>query len=352
MATIHSIMSGDGTICLVVDGKHYTISVTHPSYEEIRKQVQARPMDELLLLKLLDINNCVSSLNEGNVRISLDEGKVWYNDTEFHDKAFCERILRLMSEGQDVQYLVNFLNNLGQNPEFRAIMETFKFICNEGMPITPDGCFLGYKGVRNDYMDRYSGSMDNTPDGRRMDYPREKVNSNPNNSCAQGLHVGSYNYAKRWGERVVLVKVNPKDVVSVPNHDCEKMRVCGYWVIRDFSQETDMSVLQGEVYDSEGCRVPSQKYVDMAKQGQFDNDANTHWDEEEGRVYGNNDTIRDDGVCSCPDCDCLIGDCICDDKWDAICEECNELIDDCECYEDVCEDCGEHFNSCTCYYTG
>jgi len=286
--TIHSLISGDGTICLVVDGRHHTIAATNPSYREIRRLVTTRPLDEAKLLSLIDIPQAISHVMQGKVRVDLDAGKVWYNDTEFHDEAFVARILRLMSEGQDVQYLLNFLNNLGQNPEFRAIMETFKFICNEGMPITPDGCFLGYKGVREDYYDEWSGTIENRPDGRRVNEPREKVCNDPSQGCASGLHVGSYNYARNWGHTVVLVKVNPKDVVSVPNHECEKMRVCGYWVIKEFGPGTKngcvdaQPVLQGEVYDSTGQRVPGSIFTEL---GQFDNDVNSHWDEEEGRTY-------------------------------------------------------------------
>jgi hypothetical protein len=302
------------------------VSATHPDYREIRKIVDAPKLDESALLKRLNITDRIAHLVEGKVRVNLDEGKVWYNDTEFHDEAFCERILRLMAEGQDVQYLVNFLNNLGQNPEFRAIMETFKFICQEGMPITPDGCFMGYKGVRDNYYDEWSGMIDNRPDGRRVDYDRAKVCNNPNQSCAKGLHVGSYSYARNWGYRVVLVKVNPKDVVSVPNHDCEKMRVCGYWVIKDFSgsQQTEKrQVLQGEVYDSTGQRVPGERYTELEQIGQFDHDVNSHWDEEEGRTYS-------DGLVDEDRDDCYEDY---EDEEPETCDGCGELVEDCYCDE-------------------
>jgi hypothetical protein len=329
-------MSGDGTICLVVDGRHYTVSLTHTSYKEIREVIVTAPLDEPSLLKLLNINDSIAHLIEGKVRVSLDDHKVWYNDTEFHDEAFCQRILRLIAEGQDVQYLVNFLNNLGQNPEFRAIMETFKFICQEGMPITPDGCFMGYKGVANDYYDKWSHTIENLPDGRRIDYDRSKVCNNPDNSCASGLHIGSYNYARGWGDRVVLVKVNPKDVVSVPNHDCEKMRVCGYWVIKDFDEakENDV-VLQGEVYDSTGQRVPGATFTGLDKRGQFDHDVNTHWDEEEGRTYDPVD-----------ECDDEVEAPLCDDCGEEYCEGCGEPVEDCLC-DDECSECGEY--DCICW---
>jgi len=333
MSKIHSIMSGDGTICLVVDGRHYTASASHPAYADIRKVVTSRPLNETALLSLLDIPDRIAHLLEGKVRVDLNAGKVFYNDTEFHDEAFCERILRLMAEGQDVSYLVNFLNNLGENPEFRAIMETFKFICKEGMPITPDGCFMGYKGVRADFYDRWTGTILNLPDGRRVEEDRDKCCNDPGKSCAEGLHLGSYNYAKGWGGSdgtVILVKVNPRDVVSVPNHECEKMRVCGYWVIKDFGMDRE-TVLQGEVYDSNGQRVPGARYTDMEERGQLDNDTNSHWDEEEGRTYSESLSEVEDEIEpeTCPDCGEYVEDCVCEE--DDCCPECGAYEYDCDC---------------------
>jgi len=276
---VHSVISSDGTICVVVDGKHYTVSASHPSYQEIRNTITAVPFNESRLIELLNINKAIAYCMHGKVRVDLNEGKVWFNDTEFHDQAFCERILRVMAEGQDPQYLLNFLNNLGENPEFRSIMETFKFICNEGMPITEDGCFLGYKGVRSDYYDKWSGTIQNTPDGRRVEMPRTGVCNDPSVSCDSGLHVGSYRYAKGWAGAdgvVILVKVNPKDVVSVPNHECEKLRACGYWCVKQLGIES--SPLQGEVYDSDGNRIAASSLVELANSGQFD--YGDDWDEQ------------------------------------------------------------------------
>jgi hypothetical protein len=48
--------------------------------------------------------------------------------------------------------------------------------------------------------------------------------------------VGSEEYATSFGQRTVIVKVNPRDVVSVPlDCDCQKMRVCEYEVTADYA---------------------------------------------------------------------------------------------------------------------
>ena len=54
-------------------------------------------------------------------------------------------------------------------------------------------------------------------------------------ACSHGLHVGSsltpWTFARG---KVVIVKVNPKDVVSVP-HDCncQKLRTCAYTAVAE-----------------------------------------------------------------------------------------------------------------------
>jgi hypothetical protein len=74
-----------------------------------------------------------------------------------------------------------------------------------------------------------------------------KVNGNRNSHCAAGLHVGAFDYAKSYGgidldddeggggNKLMICKVNPRDVVSVPNDcRCQKLRCCRYEVVSEF----------------------------------------------------------------------------------------------------------------------
>ena len=77
------------------------------------------------------------------------------------------------------------------------------------------------------------------------------------------MHVGTFDYASSWAGnsgKVVLVKFDPSDIVSVPT-DCEhqKMRVSGYTVIgiaRDiieeavFENEEEWDFDEQETYDT------------------------------------------------------------------------------------------------------
>ena len=73
---------------------------------------------------------------------------------------------------------------------------------------------------------------------------RWDVDDNRQNGCSYGLHVGSLDYAQGFAQgQVVVVKVNPKDVVSVPEDcGCQKCRVCAYKVVDVFSKEIECPV--------------------------------------------------------------------------------------------------------------
>lgn len=59
---------------------------------------------------------------------------------------------------------------------------------------------------------------------------RSDCDFNHSNECSHGLHVGTTNYVtKSWlGDVGIIVLINPKDIVSVPDYDSEKMRVSKY----------------------------------------------------------------------------------------------------------------------------
>ena len=95
------------------------------------------------------------------------------------------------------------------------------------MPLTPDGNFLAYKGVREDYTDWHSGKFSNKV-GDVNEMTRNNVCDDANVGCSDGFHAGSYEYAKGYahnGGNLMIVEIDPSDVVSVPHDcDCQKLR--------------------------------------------------------------------------------------------------------------------------------
>lgn len=284
MNTLQYIRSGDGTLCIFVDGESMTVAPDLIAYVQILSGIEAGSLQTKQAIQALcDTQHAVSvvaeTVSNGKVRVDLTANKVWYDGVEFPDKALCDRILRLMSEGQPFQFMVNFLERLGQNPNFRSVMALFQFISAKGFPITPDGKILAYKGINADWTDCYSGKWDNSV-GKTNEMLRKDCDPDRKQVCSVGFHVGTHEYAVGWAKgHVVLVEIDPADVISVPDSNLTwKMRCCKYKVIAD---HTNLGILTGEVYDSTGKAVP------VTTLGQFDNASNSHWDADEGRTYGN-----------------------------------------------------------------
>jgi hypothetical protein len=125
------------------------------------------------------------------------------------------------------------------------------------MPITPDGHFLTYKAVTSDYKDFHTGKFDNSI-GAKPEMPRHEVDDNRAITCSRGLHAANKDYASSFGGtgHLMVCKVNPKDVVSIPNdYNNAKMRVSKYEVIDEVPKEnkpdkfTNKAVHYEEEYD-------------------------------------------------------------------------------------------------------
>ena len=140
------------------------------------------------------------------------------------------------------------------NVSANSVNELYSFLSYKSLPITPEGNFLAYKGVKNDFYSssgnistvvvqgkvNEAGNILNTL-GSTIEVARRSVDDNKDNHCSFGLHVGSFDYATSWAGptgRLLVVEVNPADAVSVPT-DCsfQKLRVSKYKVHSDITPE-------------------------------------------------------------------------------------------------------------------
>jgi hypothetical protein len=227
----------DGNLTLILNNKAYQVLKDHLNYRLIIDALPTASSDELL--NLVDIEKAVATFSKGQVDVK--NGRVYYQNEEVHG-SISSRILEFMKQGLPFEPLVNFLNNLMENPSMQSQQELYDFLEHEHLPITEDGHFLAYKAVRSDYMDKYAGKFDNHV-GNICEMTRAKVDDNRSVGCSQGLHAGALNYVANYGcadsgDHIMIVKINPRDVVSVP-HDCnhEKLRTCRYEVVGEYQGE-------------------------------------------------------------------------------------------------------------------
>ncbi len=214
----------------IVNGKSFSITNDNPSFHQVWDALQTNE-PEYVIEELFNTALAIRRWSHDNIEVV--DGELVYKGEPIHNTV-AERILELIEQDEDPDGLVKFLENLLANPSKRSIEELYTFLQHQNLPITEDGCFLGYKGVTDQYRDVHSGKFNNAP-GNTHEMPRRSVCDDFRQGCSYGFHVGALEYASSWGSRVVIVKVNPKDVVSVPE-DCnfQKLRTAKYEVLCDY----------------------------------------------------------------------------------------------------------------------
>jgi len=218
--------------------KAHNIDNTHPNFLSIRQAI--RDQNWVTVEKLIDPAVEVKkrfeqeSFGEDSLVFDRDQEVVKYQGTVLHN-TLTKRIFSMWNDGFDVAPMVKFLRNLLNNPSSTAVNELYSFLETGNMPITEDGHFLAYKKIRMDYKDIHSGTFDNSV-GQTCEMPRNLVDDNRDSHCSNGLHFCSQPYLNEYGTgsdktRVVLVKINPADVVSIPSdYNNTKGRTCKYEV--------------------------------------------------------------------------------------------------------------------------
>jgi hypothetical protein len=227
-------------ITVVIGNQPHTISKSHITYNKVLEAIKASDWD--LVKNIIEPIKVVLNYGQGNV--SVQGEKLFWKGKEMHN-ALSNRMVAMLQDGFPVEPLVAFMENLMTNPSKRAVDELYGFLEKNSLPITPDGHFLAYKKVRQNYFDCHTGKMDNSV-GKVVEMERNEVDDNKDQTCSTGLHFCSQEYLPHFGggdSRVVIVKINPRDVVSIPtDYNNAKGRACRYEVIGEVGANPDDKV--------------------------------------------------------------------------------------------------------------
>lgn len=244
-------------------------------------------MDELgvklyeLMSPIANVRKSIESDFYLSENMSIVNGVIHFGEHTL-EETLSDHILSLLDDdntpkdGRLWRSYVTFLDNLHQNVNEDIRKQLFRWMDYEnkagnGFGITEDGCIVGYKGCVGTVLQPMSqftgtaivdgveinGSIPNKV-GSVIQMPRSAVQFDPQVGCSVGLHVGTRDYAVNWAPILLLVKVNPRDIVSVPYEaDSQKMRVCEYTVLevtdasdehrRFYPSEEDLEDLEDEV---------------------------------------------------------------------------------------------------------
>lgn len=228
-----------------------TIHADHMNFDEIADMLQSGLASHDDLDRLANRRKAAEAFGEGHVKIV---GDVVYFDGQPLHNALTDRMLRIMAEGGNVDPLTAFLENLMRNPSAQATEELYLWLEASQLPITDDGHFVAYKLVRLDYKDIHSGSFDNSI-GQIVSMPRNQVDDRRRNTCSRGLHFCSFGYLPHYGSignrRIMVLKINPADVVSIPeDYGNAKGRAWRYEVIGEVSEDDALTFFRETVLNT------------------------------------------------------------------------------------------------------
>jgi hypothetical protein len=217
----------DDSLTLFHNDNVYKASASDTVWTEAVEALRNKDYDEVV--RLVNTLDALKTYVTGDIIIS-DYSVMFRGQTV--EPVLTQYILRMKREGFDITPMVRFLENLYDNPSYRSRQQLYRFLEANKMPLTEDGCFMAYKRVNYDWLDVYSQTYNNAP-GQIIEMPREQISDDPTELCSVGLHVCALGYLSSYrGDKLVAVKVNPRDVVSVPtDYNDTKMRVCRYEVV-------------------------------------------------------------------------------------------------------------------------
>lgn len=125
-----------------------------------------------------------------------------------------------ISQGKPIDALIRFHQRLSRNSVPAIRDQLFTFLNSGKFALTENGKFIAYKGVyrtadpsvfasAHDQNFFYELGVKTYENVKPCDY-------DVNVACGKGLHVGTFEYARSYGNTIVEVIVDPAEVICVP----------------------------------------------------------------------------------------------------------------------------------------
>jgi hypothetical protein len=239
-------------IVLFMNNKPQKFASSDPKYAAVIAALRL-PSDqqEAAIEKALQEGCPNRDIAKNGFQVNVAAQEVAYHG-ELLPAPLAQKVFSLIEQNLPVTLLEKFWENLKKNPSYNSVRELYDFLSYKELPITEDGCFLAYRGLGNDFYsirgntstkviqgDVNSQGQIYNGVGEHIEVQRNCVDDDRNQTCSPGLHAGSWDYARDWSQgKMVVVKINPKDVVSVPSdYNCQKLRCCAYTVVSEVEVE-------------------------------------------------------------------------------------------------------------------
>jgi len=214
-----------------------------------KKKIAPIVINQSQLNNLINLIDAKRSIESDGFTIE-DDNSIKYKN-KIIDDVLADKVRNLIMKGKSVTYLSKFIDKLYDSPD-NIQKQLFRFLENGNFVITEEGNFIAYKYVNKNYTDCYTNTMDNSP-GSVVKMNRKDCDSNPYNTCSRGLHACSYGYVKSsisHNKAIVLVEIDPGDVVSIPiDYNNSKLRCCKYRVLKDITDKFSNNMDGNDTHD-------------------------------------------------------------------------------------------------------
>ena len=227
------------------DGSTRTIPASDRSYADAVKAVASK-VPESRLLQIIDRPRTIAAWSGGSV---VAKGNQVLCKTPDGLVPVPDCLVTVLQEFVENDWPVlpfcRFIYRLMQNTSRRSVETLYGYIQNYGITITESGKLRGYKAVTWDFKDKHTGTVDNSI-GAKPNMSRNLVDDDPDRGCSVGFHWGcieyvmsfARNFGQPGGDRIILVEVDPADVVCVPyDCSCGKVRCNTYEVVSEYAGE-------------------------------------------------------------------------------------------------------------------
>ena len=247
--------------------KRLVVPNDHSNFKTIREKLKNGDYTAQELEQLADIVTSVRKWVNVNPRFALVNDLLTLDGVPF-TFAVTDKVLRMMDAGNPPTALFNFLTKVRQNPSATAQRELLLFCVANGFLIHEDGDLVAYKAVDRNFLDLHSRTVPYIPSDKMtaeqvneftkgktglgkeknvsvqlvhgltyVSMPRNEVDDNRDRTCSYGLHFAAFEYAQGFGggaAKMVALKVNPKDVVSIPSdYNDQKGRASAFTVVSE-----------------------------------------------------------------------------------------------------------------------
>lgn len=242
MNLLAKLVTPSTVFVLLADHPPLHADKSHPAFDDILQALA--DADYEALPHLFNVGRAIN-LKSTEGTLVIDHNRVLIDGEEVHG-TIVDRILDKAFNGGDVNSLVKFQRKLVENPSFRIRAQLYEFLeRGKQIGISEDGDILAFKVVRQHpttphYVNGKPTQFVSIHDGKTLhilgkptDMDRKNVDDDPANTCSRGLHACSESYLSSFGgssnDWIIAVRINPKDVVSIPaDYNAAKMRCASY----------------------------------------------------------------------------------------------------------------------------